>query len=202
MASHLQLVKPDPDAEAPDDYPFVVRALAGDVQAQAALFARHVQRLTTMLTRLLASTTDAEDAVQDTFAVAFTDLKKLRDLHAFGGWLWQIAVHQAHRRFRRRRFLRAFGLDQHVADATLEQLVDPRALPDVSADLGLIDQVLAQISGKDRTAWILRYVEGYELVEVAQLCGCSLATAKRRIAAGQGRLAKRLDLDGEGIGDE
>jgi RNA polymerase sigma-70 factor (ECF subfamily) len=36
-----------------------------------------------------------------------------------------------------------------------------------------------------RIAWILRFVEDYRLDEVADACGCSLATAKRRIAAAQ-----------------
>jgi RNA polymerase sigma-70 factor (ECF subfamily) len=36
-----------------------------------------------------------------------------------------------------------------------------------------------------RIAWTLRYVEREKLEEVARLCGCSLATAKRRIAATQ-----------------
>jgi RNA polymerase sigma-70 factor (ECF subfamily) len=35
-----------------------------------------------------------------------------------------------------------------------------------------------------RLAWTLRRVEGLELAEVASLAHCSLATAKRRIAAG------------------
>jgi RNA polymerase sigma-70 factor (ECF subfamily) len=36
-----------------------------------------------------------------------------------------------------------------------------------------------------RIAWTLRMVEGLELAEVASACGCSLATAKRRIAAAE-----------------
>ena len=197
MPPYLKLVRPEAESRAADeDYPLVVRAVAGEVGAQAELFGRHVQRLTSMLTRLLASTTDAEDAAQDAFAIAFGELDKLRDLRAFGGWLWQIAVHQAHRRFRRRRLHRLLGLDRHVPDATLEQLVDPAVLPDARADLGRIDRVLDEMPAKDRTAWMLRYIEGHEMNEVAQMCDCSLATAKRRIAAARAKLAKHLELEG------
>ena len=197
MPPYLKLVRPEAESRAADeDYPLVVRAVAGEVGAQAELFGRHVQRLTSMLTRLLASTTDAEDAAQDAFAIAFGELDKLRDLRAFGGWLWQIAVHQAHRRFRRRRLHRLLGLDRHVPDATLEQLVDPAVLPDARADLGRIDRILDEMPAKDRTAWMLRYIEGHEMNEVAQMCDCSLATAKRRIAAARAKLAKHLELEG------
>ena len=37
-------------------------------------------------------------------------------------------------------------------------------------------------------AWMLRNVEGHALQEVADACGCSLATAKRRIALAQRRV--------------
>jgi RNA polymerase sigma-70 factor, ECF subfamily len=37
------------------------------------------------------------------------------------------------------------------------------------------------VSAGCRIAWMLRRVEGLPLAEVATLCDCSLATAKRRI---------------------
>jgi len=36
---------------------------------------------------------------------------------------------------------------------------------------------------QERLAWSLRYLEGEPLDMVAASCGCSLATAKRRISA-------------------
>ena len=44
----------------------------------------------------------------------------------------------------------------------------------------------------NRVAWTLNYVEGETLEEVARLCGCSLATAKRRIAAAQRFIEEKL----------
>jgi RNA polymerase sigma-70 factor (ECF subfamily) len=44
-------------------------------------------------------------------------------------------------------------------------------------------QVLDGMRASWRVAWVLRYVEGEALEEVARLCDCSLATAKRRITA-------------------
>jgi RNA polymerase sigma-70 factor (ECF subfamily) len=43
---------------------------------------------------------------------------------------------------------------------------------------------------RDRIAWTLRYIEGQQLEEVAGICGCSLATAKRRISAAQERIER------------
>jgi RNA polymerase sigma-70 factor (ECF subfamily) len=44
-----------------------------------------------------------------------------------------------------------------------------------------------------RVAWTLRYVEGEKLERVAEHCGCSLATAKRRIAAAHAKIQSELE---------
>lgn len=104
----------------------------------------------------------------------------------------RIAVHQVHRRFRRRRLLARLGLDRGVDDARLERVVDPSASPEVRADLARLDDALGRLPVAPRLAWVLRYVEGCELKELADQCGCSLATAKRRIA--QADVALRAQL--------
>jgi RNA polymerase sigma-70 factor (ECF subfamily) len=43
--------------------------------------------------------------------------------------------------------------------------------------------VLDAVPADQRIAWTLRHIEGEQLEAVADLCGCSLATAKRRITA-------------------
>ena len=183
------------------DAELVNQAIEGLVWARSELFRRHARALVGLMTRLLGSTSDAEDAVQDTFVVAFRDLHQLRDPAAVAGWLRQIAVHQAHRRFRRRKMLAAVGLDSSVSDATLAQLVDPAASQEVRVELSLVDRVLGRLPTKDRMAWMLRYVEGYELTDVARLCECSLATAKRRIAAAQARLGEHAGVEEDGDGE-
>jgi RNA polymerase sigma-70 factor (ECF subfamily) len=194
--SPLRLVAPPRPAshEDDDEGELVERARSGVTAAQAELFRRHAPRLLPLLSRLLAVTADAEDALQETFVTAFRDLAQLRDAQAFGGWLRGIAVHHAHRLFRRRRFWSVLGIDRSHADARLADLADPAAGPEVRAELAQLDRVLARLPARERLAWMLRYVEGCELAEVAASCGCSLATAKRRIAAAQARVARHFDL--------
>src|SRR5258707_9437763 len=99
-------VKLRSDALDDADLPVLVaRAQRRDSAAEAELFARYGHTLAGLLERLLGSVADAEDALQDTFVVALSQLGQLRDPAAVGAWLTRIAVHQAHRRFRRRRLL-------------------------------------------------------------------------------------------------
>ena len=193
MISVRSIERPAPSS--PDDDPELVgRAQTGHTGAQATLFRLHASRILSMLTHLLSSRSDAEDAMQDAFILAFRDLAQLKERSAFGGWLRQIAVRQAHRRFRRRRLLGALGLDRQAPDATLERLAHPDAHPDVRVELSILDRLLRTMPTQERVAWMLRYVEGHELTEVATACDCSLATAKRRIGAAQARIAKHLDV--------
>ena len=74
------------------------------------------------------------------------------------------------------------GLDRGADDATLAALSAPDLPADQRTDLALLDKVLAGLRTPIRIAWMLRRVEGLELTEVAEMAGCSLATAKRRIA--------------------
>ena len=46
-----------------------------------------------------------------------------------------------------------------------------------------------------RIAWSLRHLHKESLEDVAQLAGCSLATAKRRIAAAEQRIRAELSDD-------
>ena len=54
-------------------------------------------------------------------------------------------------------------------------------------------RALDAISAPERVAWTLRHVEGESLEEVALLCDCSLATAKRRIASAHEKIKRRLE---------
>jgi RNA polymerase sigma-70 factor (ECF subfamily) len=176
----------DPAADAdmrmgPPDAELVERARSGDRWAREALFRRYVAPLTRLVTRLLARTHDADDVVQDTFADALRDLDRLRDPSAFRQWLFRIAVNRAKKRGRRRRVERMLGIDSGVDDATLTQLASTSASTDELVELARIDGLLSRLPTGERIAWMLRRVEGETLEVVADLCGCSVATAKRRV---------------------
>ena len=169
-------------SEAISDEELVRRALSGDRWGREMLYRRHAGSLLAMTVRLLANRGEAEEIVQDTFVRAFEQLPTLREPAAVRGWLGQIAVNLVRRRFRRGRLMWFLGLDRGADDATLEALADPGVSTDQRAELALVDRLLRAMKPALRLAWMLRRVDGVELGEVASLCGCSLATVKRRIA--------------------
>jgi RNA polymerase sigma-70 factor, ECF subfamily len=183
-----------PTANAVGDAELVARALTGDRWSRDVLYRRHAPYLLAIGTRLLASRSEGEEVVQDTFLVALEQLGSLREPAALRAWLASIAVSLVRRRLRRGRLLRLLGLDRGLEDATLAALAAPGLGPDDRADLALVDRMLDRMSTDLRIAWMLRRVEGLALAEVAAACRCSLATAKRRIAAADVQVARHLSL--------
>jgi RNA polymerase sigma-70 factor (ECF subfamily) len=182
LVSHTVLLQ---SADAASDAQLVARAIEGDRWGREMLYRRHAAYLLAIAARLLGNRGEGEEVVQDTFVTAFEQLSTLREPAALRGWLAQIAVSLVRRRIRRARLMRVLGLDRGADDATLGALAAPGTNPDQRVELALIDRALSTVSANVRIAWMLRQVEGLELAEVASACGCSLATAKRRIVAAQ-----------------
>jgi RNA polymerase sigma-70 factor, ECF subfamily len=176
------------------DAELVKRAVDGDGWAEEALYRRYADLVLGLAKRLLGNRDEAADVAQDAFLVAFEKLPQLRDASTFKTWLMQIAVRYVHRRFRHRRLLGWLGLDVYADEASLESLVAADAPLEVRVELARLDKVVSKLPPAIRVPWMLRYVEGAELTEVAALCDCSLATAKRRIGAAQARVARAFAL--------
>jgi len=184
-----------PVVGATSDEELVRRLLVGDPWAREALYRKHFRAVFVTALRLLASRAEAEDVAQDAFLAAFRDIGAIRDPGAIGAWLLKITVRQVHRRLRRRRMLRALGMDRGIEDGGLELLAAEDSGPEVRVELGRLDRVLGELPAAQRVAWMLRRVDGHSLDEVAAACECSLATAKRRIAAADAGIHRHLDLE-------
>lgn len=178
-----------------DDASLVARARAGDRAAEEAIYRRHVRYVGAIALHLCGRHQDAEDIVQDVFTLALPRLDQLRDPAALRGWLARIAVSRCTRRIRRRRILRFVGLDDGAADAPLHRLCAPEVDPETRAELAQVEAVLGRCGDDERVAWVLHRVEGETLESVAAICGCSLATVKRRVAAVDARLARDLGTE-------
>jgi len=139
--------------------------------------------------RVLGRSEEIEDLVQDVFMDACRDQGKIRNPDAVKGWLAVCTIRRARRRLRTRLVKRMLGLEQ---PADYDQIADPRASPARRALLSRVYKVLDGLPVEQRLAWTLRHMEGEDLDTVARLCGCSLATAKRRIAAAAQVLTRAL----------
>ncbi len=183
--AHLRICPPPEGGEdalvraAPPDRPL-------DFEGLYRRYGRYVAAVTF---HVLGRDDDVDDVVQEVFLSAMKGLSSVRNEGALRGWLRTITVRVAGGRLRQRR-LRAFlGLDR---PPRYEDLVAPGASPEQRALLAGVYRLLDRLPVADRLAWTLRHVEDEPLDEVARLCSCSLATAKRRISAAHQAIEKQL----------
>jgi RNA polymerase sigma-70 factor (ECF subfamily) len=163
-----------------DDAQLVSLSRESDMVAFEVLYRRHAAFAINLAIRIQGSAADVEDTVHDAFLRAHSRLNELRDPGAFRSWLGAIVVRLVRSRMRRSRLLRAAGVG--AADQVdLDMIASAEAGPEARAQLAQIYALLQTVAPDDRIAWTLRHVERHRLEAVAELCGCSLATAKRRI---------------------
>jgi RNA polymerase sigma-70 factor, ECF subfamily len=179
--SHLRLVPPPPpeasDADAPPDDPIATVEEA---------FKQYAPLVASLGLRIAALESEIDDFVQEVFLRATRGIGKLRHQGATKAWLLTITVNVARQRLRLRKLRRLVGLDQGTDYA---ELADPTLSPEQRMLVARVFEALDRLPVNQRLAWMLRHVEGEPLEKVALLCGCSRATAKRRIAAAQKAIA-------------
>jgi len=181
-------------AVGPSDETLVLRARENDASATNAfeqLYRRHAGTALNLAVRIQGSTADVEDIVHDAFVRAHGRLGELREPAAFRSWLGSIVVRLVRTRLRRRRLVAMLGLAS-AEPVDLDAVADPGVDPESRVLLAQVYALLQTLPADERIAWTLRYVERHRLESVAELVGCSLATAKRRIARAQGFLEEHF----------
>ncbi|MBI5548981.1 MAG: sigma-70 family RNA polymerase sigma factor [Deltaproteobacteria bacterium] len=169
----------------PHDGPELVAALrAASPAAAAVLYDRFAPKVQRVLARVLGVDAELADLLQEVFLRALEAVDRIDDPQRLEGWLCAIAVHTAREQIRRRsraRWLAMLGWGMPAEPPARSQVVeDSEALRRTYA-------VLEKMPSDERIAFALRFVDGMELVAVAEACGVSLATIKRRLSKAQQR---------------
>lgn len=163
-------------------------------QQLARLYADYAQLVAWFASRLLTRPEEVEDVVQEVFVIAASNLPNLSNPPKIRGWLKTVTLRRVGRRLRWAKLRARLGMGPAPSDA-IELVAAPQASPEDRAVLRQLFQVLGELPVELRIAWTLRHLHEEPLEAVAELAGCSLATAKRRIAAAQQRIQKELGDD-------
>ncbi len=153
------------------------------------IYRRYCRYVAAVILRLDGRSPEVEDLVQDVFVEAARGIRGLRQPEAIKGWLATIAVRTVRRRLRLRRMKRFLGLDR---EANAAPLIDTAASPVDRLLLRAVYRVLDDLPVEERLAFALHTIEGETMEAVARLCGCTFATAKRRVARAQKAIEENL----------
>ena len=178
----------------------IERARAGDTRAFEDLARREERALYRHALRIVGTTSDAEDIVQDALFSAWRSIASFQGL-SFRAWLFRIATNRALDQLRSRKRRPELPLDPPDDDEiTWAEPVAPGPdLTQLAGDreaLAAVENALEALPTEQRTALLLRDVEGFAYEEIAVITSVEIGTVKSRIH--RGRLAVRNTLISRG----
>ncbi len=151
---------------------------AVDTTDLSRIYTAHSRRIRGLLMRLGVAPGDAEDALHETFVVAWRRIHTLRDPEALVAWLNGIAV-RVEASLRRRAQLRRFVGLESISE--LAESTTPASELDTRRAQRLVYAALDGIADKKRTVFILFELHGMTGHEIAAIVGCPLKTVWTRL---------------------
>lgn len=161
----------------------------GDAKAQYKLYKLYVKGMFNVAIRMTNSKTMAEDVLQDSFIKAFSEIHKLKDEKAFGGWLKRIIINRCIDVSRKEKLLFA---DMEVLHTKHLEIADEL---DSEIDPEMVHQMIKKLPNGAREILVLRALEGYKHAEIGKKLGISESTAKTQYFRAKQLLAKMINED-------
>lgn len=174
----------------------VERARAGESAAFEELMFCTQHRVAATAWRMLGNREDARDAAQEVFFRTYKYLKSYRPEQDFHAWLYRITVNVC------RDMLRRARREPEQSFASLHtEAGNERATPDCYASdadteeaatlaqqRAIIKRALATLPEKERTAIVLRDLEGCSTEEVARLMNTRPATVRSQVSTARSKI--------------
>lgn len=170
----------------PSDAELIAAHRAGDREAFGRLVDRHAHQMWGVAVRMLGDPEDAADAVQDALVASYRRAGTYRGEASVRTWLYRILVNTCIDRLRHERSRPTVPWPSREV---------PSRGPDQAAELATrmaVTDALALLPPEQRVAVVLVDVQGWPLLEVANVLGVPLGTVKSRCSRGRARLAQLL----------
>jgi len=171
----------------------IERARAGDAPAFEQVMVCTQHKVAATAWRLLGNREDARDAAQEVFLRAFKYLKAYRPEQDFHGWLYRITVNVCRDILRNRSKAGA----QSSANDSGRELSAPETVAAesdteeqavVAQQRAIVRRALETLPEKERTALVLRDLEGLPTEEVARVMGSRPATVRSQVSTARGKV--------------
>lgn len=177
----------------------------------ASIFSEYRERIRLYIMGLVRNAAEADDILQETFVRAYEKLSTLKEQSKLSPWLYRIATNLCYDRFRQ--------VSSRVQSQPFEQVreSDP-SLEILDQETPRLDKVFEQkemstcvqeyiddLPNAYRAVIMLHDLEGLTNAEIAEILGCSVATAKIRLHRARTKLrgaltaACRFSQDERGI---
>ncbi len=154
------------------------------------LYERYSDRIYRLALRITGNDQDAFDVAADAFVRAFERLGDFDGRSALGTWLYRIATNEALQLFRRRA---TEDRHQRILAEARERSGSAPPSPDLRA---LVQDALQLVSAEHRAVLLLKYDQGLDYAEIAEVLECAPGTVASRLNRARAEL--RAVMDGAG----
>jgi RNA polymerase sigma-70 factor, ECF subfamily len=176
----------------------IQRCAARDEDACAELVAEHQRMVYQLSLNLLNDHNEALDLSQEVFLRVFRTVHSFRGHSSLRTWIYRIVVNQARNRqrwWRRRHRAQQVSLDQHIQEhGDLPERVDsgPDRLVGQKQLGERIRVALDRLPFDQKTAIVLREIDGLSYDEIGFSLGIAVGTVKSRLARAREGLRAQL----------
>jgi RNA polymerase sigma-70 factor (ECF subfamily) len=182
-----------PDSAAADaiaqDAALAAACRAGDLRAYERLYAAQGARMKNLARNVLGSSSDAEDAVQETFLKVQRSIASFRGQSSFVTWTYRILINTCYDARRSRLRKKEIANDDPLESPRPE----PRA-PGAHPSLRMaLERALAQLTRHQRDVFLLYEVEGFRHAEIAGMLGISQTASKNTLFQAKKNLRVMLE---------
>ena len=165
-------------------------ARAGSTKAFDKIVAAHQDRVFALAFRMLGDRDEAADVQQETFVRAWRSLDKFRRESSVATWLHRICVNLCLSRRRKRDWKANVELEEAALPS--EDSHDPAKQAERRETTATVKKVVAGMPGHYRVLIVLRELEERSFEEIAEVLGCSVASARTRASKARKMLRERM----------
>jgi RNA polymerase sigma-70 factor (ECF subfamily) len=180
------------------DLEAAVRAVAaGDRAAFGAVVAETTPRLLRLVARMIGNVEEAEDVLQDGYIRAFDALIDGRFDGRSGAftWIYRVVANVALDAMRSRKRRRARFTDEGAAPEPRDEGEGGEDRIAARAALRELGDLLDALPADQRTALVLKELEGLSSTEIAEVMGSSVGAVEQRLVRARATLRTRSHRD-------
>jgi RNA polymerase sigma-70 factor (ECF subfamily) len=162
---------------------------AGDLHAFEQLYRLHGARMKSVARNLLGTTSDAEDAVQDTFLKIQRRIASFRGQSSFATWSFRVLINTCYD-LRRSRLRKKEVSEEKPGEETRPE---PRAATAHPALRIALKRAMAELTRQQRDVFLLYEVEGFRHSEIASMLEISETASKNTLFQAKKNLRQMLE---------
>ncbi|MFQ5769502.1 MAG: RNA polymerase sigma factor [bacterium] len=166
-----------------EEQAIIKEAQRGNILAFESLVKKYDRQVLQLAYRLVNNTQDAQDIYQEVFVRVFKNLKRFQFKSQFSTYLYRVVVNYCINFNKKKGRAKYYSINDAANNHAEHWKIKGEGMNPENSMLNKelsveINTALNQLSGQQKTVFILRHYHGHKLKEIAEIMKCSEGTIK------------------------